>query len=84
MRRYLASICLDHIDDVKHHVAAKGLANLEHFVPTGDHPTAGTPNPFGVFGVPNAFLIDADGQIVWAGYPDGFDVEREIESLLLK
>jgi hypothetical protein len=36
----------------------------------------------GVFGLPRAFLIDATGRIAWAGHPAGFDVEREIDSLL--
>ncbi len=81
---HLASICLDHIEDVKRHVAARSLSHVEHFVPTGGHPTAGTPNPFGVMGVPRAFLIDANGRIVWVGHPNGFDVEREIEALLAK
>lgn len=77
-----ASVCLDPIEEVKRHVADEGWMHVEHFVPTGDHPASGEPNAFGVFGVPKAFLIDATGQIVWAGHPAGFDVEREIESLL--
>jgi hypothetical protein len=79
---HFASVCLDPIDDVKRHVAQRNLTSVEHFVPTGDHPAAGTPNPFGVLGVPRAFLIDATGRIVWAGHPAGFDVEKEVASLL--
>jgi hypothetical protein len=78
----LASVCLDPIDDVKRHVESNGWTHVDHFVPTSDHPTSGTPNSFGVFGVPRAFLIDATGRIAWAGHPDGFDVEREVDSLL--
>jgi thiol-disulfide isomerase/thioredoxin len=78
----LASVCLDPIEDVKRHVAVKGWTHVDHFVPTGDHPTGGTPNAFGVFGVPKAFLIEATGRIVWVGHPAGFDVEGEVESLL--
>jgi hypothetical protein len=77
-----ASVCLDPIEDVRRHVTANGLTHVEHFVPTGDHPTSGAPNAFGVFGVPRAFLIDAAGRIVWVGHPAGFNIEREVESLL--
>jgi thiol-disulfide isomerase/thioredoxin len=82
-RVQLASICLDPINDVRRHVATHSLKHADHFIPTGDHPAGGTPNPFGVLGVPRAFLIDATGRIVWAGHPAEFDVEREIESLLM-
>ena len=81
-RVQLASVCLDPIEDVKRHVAENGWTHVDHFVPTSDHPTSGTPNAFGVFGVPRAFLMDATGRIVWVGHPASFDVEREIESLL--
>jgi hypothetical protein len=81
-RVQLASICLDAIDDVRRHVANKGWAHVAHFIPTGGHPTGGTPNAFGVLGVPRAFLIDAEGVLVWAGHPAGFDVEQEIERLI--
>jgi hypothetical protein len=80
----LASVCLDPIDDVRRHVSSRGLTHVEHFIPTGGHPSGGTPNAFGVLGVPRAFLIDATGQIVWAGHPDGFNVEPEIEALLAR
>ena len=80
----LASVCLDPIADVRRHIEKKKLLHVEHFVPTGGHPSGGTPNAFGVSGVPRAFLIDAAGIIVWAGHPTGFDVEQEIERLLIK
>jgi hypothetical protein len=81
-RVQFASVCLDPIDDVRRHVAANGFTHVEHFVHSGDHPTSGAPNAFGVLGVPRAFLIDATGRIVWVGHPEGFDIEREVESLV--
>lgn len=77
----LASICLDSLSDVRRHVAEKRLENLDHFT-TMTNPTSGQPNAYGVQGVPMAFLVDAQGQIVWSGHPDGFDVETQIDSLL--
>jgi hypothetical protein len=83
-RVQLASVCLDPINDVSRHVATRSLKHVDHFIPTSDHPTGGTPNPSGVLGVPRAFLIDATGRIIWVGHPNGYDVEPEIEALLME
>lgn len=35
-----------------------------------------------VDGIPTAFLVDASGNIVWAGYPEDLNLEAKIEALL--
>jgi thiol-disulfide isomerase/thioredoxin len=44
-----------------------------------DSPAA---QPFGVNGIPCAFLIDPEGRIVWKGHPKDANVETQIDELL--
>jgi peroxiredoxin len=39
-------------------------------------------SPFGVNGVPQSFLIDREGAILWSGHPGEVNVEQKIDELL--
>jgi thiol-disulfide isomerase/thioredoxin len=79
------------LDRVKLHILRRGWTRLDHFW-TGrggdvefEAPAA---RAFGVFGVPEAILIDRDGRIVWRGHPlgksEGQDLRSRIEAELKK
>ena len=62
------------------HVEQRGWNHVRQLWAGPDLPAV--QGPFEVTGVPTAFLIDAEGTIVWTGHPADIEVEREIEALL--
>lgn len=76
---------------VQRHVSRRSWDGLDHFW-VGDTMGAGfdaaAVRAFGIFAVPQAILIGADGRIVWRGHPlnstGGQDLKSRIESGLAK
>jgi thiol-disulfide isomerase/thioredoxin len=80
----LAASIDDDRDAVKRYVERKGWTSIHH-VWAGVEGQTDFDSPaalaFGVNGVPCAFLIAADGRIVWKGHPKDANPETQIDEL---
>lgn len=62
------------------HLRRKNWTSVEHFWAGPD--IEKVTGPLRVTGVPTAFLLDPDGQIVWTGHPSEIDLEEAIAEQL--
>ena len=78
----------ERIDLVAHHISATGWDAIPQYwaIREGDEYFATAERRYGIYGIPEAILIDANGKVVWRGHPtqpsDGVGLVERIESLL--
>jgi hypothetical protein len=76
------------IDRVAIHIAATGWDAVPQYWAhrEGGEYFAAAERLYGIYGIPHALLIDADGKIVWRGHPiharDGRELAERIDSLI--
>ena len=66
------------VEAVVKHVKAKKWNLIEHYLMAG----SSVYEDYGMKGVPHAVLVDANGNIAYAGHPASTNLEKAIEALI--